>query len=45
MSDQSLGTNLGHVDIFEMGPRDGLQNERRLVPLKIKVDLVVLDQV
>ena len=28
------------VRIVEMGPRDGLQNERRLVPTDIKVELV-----
>ena len=28
MSEQTLGTSLGRVEIFEMGPRDGLQNEK-----------------
>ncbi|MDC1275893.1 hydroxymethylglutaryl-CoA lyase [Ascidiaceihabitans sp.] len=40
MSDQSLGTNLGHVDIFEMGPRDGLQNEKVEVSVGQKIALV-----
>ena len=29
-----------HVEIVEVGPRDGLQNEAQPVPLDIKVDLV-----
>ena len=40
MSDQSLGTNLGHVDIFEMGPRDGLQNENVEVSVGQKIALI-----
>jgi hydroxymethylglutaryl-CoA lyase len=40
MSDQSLGTNLGHVDIFEMGPRDGLQNEKIEVSVGQKFALI-----
>ena len=40
MSDQSLGTNLGHVDIFEMGPRDGLQNEKVEVSVGQKIALI-----
>ena len=40
MSDQSLGTNLGHVDIFEMGPRDGLQNEKIKVSVAQKIALI-----
>ena len=40
MSDQSLGTNLGHVDIFEMGPRDGLQNEKIEVSVGQKIALI-----
>ena len=40
MSDQSLGTNLGHVDIFEMGPRDGLQNEKIEVSVAQKIALI-----
>lgn len=30
------------VDIFEMGPRDGLQNEKRLIPTADKIALVDL---
>ncbi|MDB4197992.1 hydroxymethylglutaryl-CoA lyase [Ascidiaceihabitans sp.] len=40
MSYQSLGTNLGHVDIFEMGPRDGLQNEKVEVSVGQKIALI-----
>ena len=40
MSDQFLGTNLGHVDIFEMGPRDGLQNEKIEVSVAQKIALI-----
>ena len=40
MSDQSLGTNLGHVDIFETGPRDGLQNEKIEVSVGQKIALI-----
>ena len=40
MSDQSLGTNLGYVDIFEMGPRDGLQNEKIEVSVGQKIALI-----
>ena len=29
-----------HVDVYEVGPRDGLQNELRSVPLKEKIRLV-----
>ena len=31
---------LDRVDIIEVGPRDGLQNEAALVPLQAKVDLI-----
>lgn len=31
-----------HVTIFEMGPRDGLQNEARLIPTEDKIRLVDL---
>lgn len=31
-----------HVEIFEVGPRDGLQNEKRLIPTAEKVTLVDL---
>ncbi len=30
------------VQIFEMGPRDGLQNEKRLIPTADKIALVDL---
>ncbi|QKV58200.1 MAG: hydroxymethylglutaryl-CoA lyase [Dechloromonas sp.] len=30
----------GKVKIVEVGPRDGLQNERQVVPTKIKVELI-----
>ncbi len=30
----------GYVEIFEMGPRDGLQNEKRLIPTEEKIALV-----
>ena len=40
MSEQSLGTNLGHVDIFEMGPRDGLQHEKIEVSVGQKIALI-----
>ena len=32
----------GAVEIFEMGPRDGLQNEKRLIPAADKIALVDL---
>jgi hydroxymethylglutaryl-CoA lyase len=35
-------TGLGQVEIFEVGPRDGLQNEARLIPTAEKVALVDL---
>ncbi|MFD1880940.1 hydroxymethylglutaryl-CoA lyase [Paracoccus pacificus] len=31
-----------HIEIFEMGPRDGLQNEKRLIPAAEKIALVDL---
>ncbi|HIC65673.1 MAG: hydroxymethylglutaryl-CoA lyase [Paracoccus sp. (in: a-proteobacteria)] len=31
-----------HAEIFEMGPRDGLQNEKRLIPAARKIALVDL---
>ena len=40
MSEQSLGTNLGHVDIFEMAPRDGLQNEKIEASVAQKIALI-----
>jgi hydroxymethylglutaryl-CoA lyase len=30
----------GRVEIFEVGPRDGLQNERRLIPVAEKIALI-----
>ena len=30
------------IRIFEVGPRDGLQNEKRLIPLSQKVELIDL---
>ncbi|KAJ7304348.1 hypothetical protein JRQ81_011898 [Phrynocephalus forsythii] len=29
-----------HVKIVEVGPRDGLQNEKNLVPTQVKIDLI-----
>ncbi len=29
-----------HVTIYEVGPRDGLQNEKTVVPLEVKVELI-----
>jgi hydroxymethylglutaryl-CoA lyase len=40
MSSQPHGTNLGRVEIFEMGPRDGLQNEKAEISVDQKVALV-----
>lgn len=31
---------LGHCEIFEVGPRDGLQNEKREIPVSEKVALI-----
>ncbi len=31
-----------HVEIFEVGPRDGLQNEKRLIPTAEKIALIDL---
>ena len=31
-----------YAEIFEMGPRDGLQNEKRLIPAAEKIALVDL---
>ncbi|CAO3683248.1 unnamed protein product [Rhizopus stolonifer] len=33
-------TNRGFVKIVEVGPRDGLQNEKTLVPTPIKIELI-----
>jgi hydroxymethylglutaryl-CoA lyase len=35
-----LGTSKGRVEIFEMGPRDGLQNEKAEIPVDQKVALI-----
>ena len=40
MSDQTLGTSLGSVEIFEVGARDGLQNEKAEISVSQKVALV-----
>ncbi|RCI03765.1 hypothetical protein CU098_006488 [Rhizopus stolonifer] len=32
--------NRGFVKIVEVGPRDGLQNEKTLVPTPIKIELI-----
>ena len=29
-----------HVKIVEVGPRDGLQNEKQIVPTEIKIELI-----
>ena len=29
-----------HVKIVEVGPRDGLQNEKSVVPAEVKIDLI-----
>ena len=28
------------INIYEVGPRDGLQNEKTMIPLEVKVDLI-----
>ncbi|KAL8147369.1 hypothetical protein AgCh_004902 [Apium graveolens] len=35
-----LGTIPGFVKIWEVGPRDGLQNEKEIVPTAVKVELI-----
>lgn len=40
MSDQTLGSNLGRVEVFEVGPRDGLQNEKNEISVDQKVALI-----
>lgn len=37
---QFLGTIPGFVKIWEVGPRDGLQNEKEIVPASVKVELI-----
>jgi hydroxymethylglutaryl-CoA lyase len=34
------GVEREHVRIVEMGPRDGLQNEKQIVPLRTKLELI-----
>ena len=29
-----------HVEIVEVGPRDGLQNEKALLPAAVKIELI-----
>src|SRR5438045_3321110 len=37
----AMTTNLpSHVRLVEVGPRDGLQNEKKLVPVAVKVALI-----
>lgn len=40
MSEQILGSNLGRVEVFEVGPRDGLQNEKSEISVDQKIGLV-----
>lgn len=37
---QVLHDLLGYVKIMEVGPRDGLQNEKDIVPTPVKVELI-----
>lgn len=37
---QFLGTIPKFVKIWEVGPRDGLQNEKEIVPTDVKVELI-----
>lgn len=37
---QFLGNIPGFVKIWEVGPRDGLQNEKEIVPTAVKVELI-----
>lgn len=36
----SAGPSDNHVRIVEVGPRDGLQNEKTTVPLETKIELI-----
>ncbi|XP_026550239.1 hydroxymethylglutaryl-CoA lyase, mitochondrial-like, partial [Notechis scutatus] len=36
----AAGTFPKHVKIVEVGPRDGLQNEKNIVPTQVKIDLI-----
>jgi hydroxymethylglutaryl-CoA lyase len=40
MSEHYLGTSKGRVEIFEMGPRDGLQNEKAEISVEQKIALI-----
>ncbi|HEY0903431.1 MAG TPA: hydroxymethylglutaryl-CoA lyase [Marmoricola sp.] len=40
MSEQTPSTAVRDVTIYEVGPRDGLQNEATLVPLEAKVEFI-----
>ncbi|XP_072836321.2 hydroxymethylglutaryl-CoA lyase, mitochondrial isoform X2 [Pogona vitticeps] len=40
LSSSSAGSLPKHVKIVEVGPRDGLQNEKNLVPTQVKIDLI-----
>lgn len=39
-SPQPPPTHDSHVKVVEVGPRDGLQNEARTVPLATKIELI-----
>ena len=32
--------NIDHVDVVEVGPRDGLQNEKVVIPTDAKIDYI-----
>lgn len=42
LTSQLLGRVPGFVKIVEVGPRDGLQNEKNIVPTAVKVELIKL---
>ncbi|XP_009763933.1 uncharacterized protein [Nicotiana sylvestris] len=42
VKDKSLGSVPEVVKIVEVGPRDGLQNEKTIVPTEVKVELIKL---
>ena len=33
-------TTSNFINIVEVGPRDGIQNERRIIPLEVKLSLI-----
>ena len=37
---QFLGTIPRYVKVVEVGPRDGLQNEKEIVPTAVKIELI-----